>query len=126
MHAVQDKPLVPRLRGQGDEVRELGHGRLFAEHVQAGGLGLADQRRMAARRRADIDEIQPFPREHLGRIGVEARIGKYRRQGRAAFLKRVGGGHYVDAGTAQPSGQVPLGGDVAETDEGATQSHPRY
>ena len=60
MHRVQD---APGARGGARHtlcVLDLRDKRLFAEHMKARVERPLDQRRMAARRRTDVDEIELF------------------------------------------------------------------
>src|SRR5271167_3691830 len=56
VHRVQDAPSARGGPSHTLRVLDLRDKRLFAEHVKAGVERPRDQRRMAARRRADIDE----------------------------------------------------------------------
>jgi len=97
--------------------------RLFAEHVTAALEGLPDQRRVAARRRADVDEIHGGLGEELGRRRVPARRGGMGRDERVLLRPRVGDRDDLDVTAAVPAGQVPVEGDVAQADDRAAL-HP--
>ena len=62
MHRVQDAPGARRRPRYVLRVLDPRNQRLFAKHVKARVERPLDQRRMTARRRANIDEIELFVR----------------------------------------------------------------
>jgi hypothetical protein len=107
----------------GHGLRRAGHQGFLAEDMKAGAQRALDQRGMAAGRRADVDEIEPLGGQQVfdALMAAPARAGG--EEGLAPCRRGVGGGD--DGGVAQrlPSGQMRLGGDRSEADEGAAQPH---
>ena len=119
MHRVQD---APSARGRPCHtlcVLDPRDQRLFAEHVKARVERAFDQRRMTARRRANIDEIELFAGQKIvdGLIPPAIRTG-----GEKGLATRRGGVRRSDnphVVARAPSWQMAVGSDVAEADEGA-------
>ena len=96
--------------------------RLLAEHMQSRIQRPLDQRRVAARRRADIDEVEPLARDRSS-----STLSNHRPSGQAArnASRRDGGGvgrgDDLDIVARPPPGRMPVGRDIAEADERAPQ-----
>ncbi|HEY3623888.1 MAG TPA: hypothetical protein VGL12_16130 [Roseiarcus sp.] len=60
VHRMQDAPGACGGRGDALCVVDPGDQRFFAQHMDAGTKRAFDERRMAARRRADIDKVEPL------------------------------------------------------------------
>ena len=121
MHRVQNPPGA---RGGGRHalcVLDPGDHRFFAEHMKARTKRPFDQRRMAARRRADVDEIEPFTDKQIVDSFRPSAIGTGGEKGFPARSGGVGRGDDPHVVTSAPAGQMPLGRDIAEADERASE-----
>ena len=104
----------------GHETELIGrpHQGLLAEHVHAALERGPDESRVARRRRADVDEVEPrVGEEGFGGV-VPARPGQALGADRALGGAHVADGDDLDVRPLEPAGQVAVDRHVAETDDG--------
>ena len=119
MHRVQDASSARGRPCHALCVLDPRDKRLFAEHVKARVERAFDQRRMTARRRADVDEIELFAGQEIvdGVIPPAIRTGGEKRLAtRRGGVGRSDNPHVVPRA---PTRQVAVGRDIAEADERA-------
>ena len=129
MHRVQD---APSARGGPCHtlcVLDPRDQRLFAEHVKARVERAFDQRRMTARRRADIDKIELFAGQQIIDGFMPPAIGTGGEKRLATRCGGVGRSDNPHIVPGAPARQVAVGRDIAEADErafehSAAQSSP--
>ena len=83
-----------------------------------------DQRRMAARRRTDVDKIELFAGQEIVDGLIPPAIGTGGEKSLATRRGGVGRSDNPHVVPGAPSGQMAVGGDIAEADEGAFEHLP--
>src|SRR6202167_1306797 len=81
----------------------------------------SDERRMAARRRADVDEVKLFARQQIVDRVEPLAVGTGGEKGVPARLSGVSRSDDPDIFPGAPAGHVAVGRDIAKADERAPQ-----
>ena len=95
--------------------------RLLAEHVKAGVKRPLDQRGVAARGRANVDEIERFAGQQIIDGFMPPAIGTGGEKRLATRRGGVGRSDNPHVVPRAPARQVAVGRDIAEADEGASE-----
>ena len=122
---MNDAAAARRGRRNGLRILYPRNQRLFAKDVEARIQRALDECRMAARRRADIDEIKRFAGQQVVDGLVPLSAGASLQKGPALRRNGIGRGDDLDILYGLPARQVPFRRDVSEPDKSATQHAPR-